>query len=340
MLPDNVLSSDSQQADFLLPIKSSKVTDLEWGGVAVQDTSQGLRVKIWQAYLDGDNVMIVAPEVPPTVLFSAAGITELALAFDQNMRPAVAYRQSGTAKLWWYDSTIADMTVTDFGDCRDLHLTLDDNRPNQISVSDIIFGYIRDNALYYRQQRDRYETEYLLSAVAQDLTMMGMMTNQRMGFSFTTLSTLSDDIALVDSRNNPALDLDYLDLIPQQAAYSAAYGVNTLSDKQQLGTTYLRSAESKTPSMVNIGLVLNGADYDYLMAFYRVWRYRCRPFYVSLKLDDGVLTKYKCHFMPKSVRLDNKSGMAYTVSATLEVLSNPDDADADLSLIVARNPDA
>ena len=43
-------------------------------------------------------------------------------------------------------------------------VTLDDKRRGQTSSSDVILAYLRAGSLYYRQQRDRYLTEYLLTA--------------------------------------------------------------------------------------------------------------------------------------------------------------------------------
>src|SRR5690606_25942974 len=62
---------------------------------------------------------------------------------------------------------------------------LDDKRSHQISVSDIIIAYIRDNNLYARIQRDRYEIEYqLISTLDPDaiLDQIGMGTNWRLHF--------------------------------------------------------------------------------------------------------------------------------------------------------------
>jgi hypothetical protein len=61
--------------------------------------------------------------------------------------------------------------------------SLDDKRQLQVSRSDIILAYIREGALYARQQRDRFDTEYLLkSDVGGYLRRIGMNVQQRFQF--------------------------------------------------------------------------------------------------------------------------------------------------------------
>src|SRR6056297_2820812 len=97
MIPDQRLSTTTLTAPFLHPdgLVTSPLKDYELGGRALNDPSEGLQVQVWTCYVDGDDIMIQAGDSAPEVLFTAAGTTEVALAFDQNMRPAVAFTQSG-----------------------------------------------------------------------------------------------------------------------------------------------------------------------------------------------------------------------------------------------------
>lgn len=167
-LPQNQESTLPVAGAFLPPENASTVglEDYERGGVAIQDASQGLMGYTWRCYVVGLDVFIErVGSGAPTLLFQQSGITAIALAFDQNMRPAVAYRTtSNLTFLRWYDS-VDQVYVTDsFGDLKDPRLTLDDKRPQSVQTSDIIFAYIRDANLCYRQQRDRYTVEYVLRA--------------------------------------------------------------------------------------------------------------------------------------------------------------------------------
>lgn len=164
MLPDNVLSTQTIVGPLTLPNKEpSLTTSNEWGGVALNNPTQGLLVKIWSIEATETGINIFAPGVPATELIPGTNISECSLAFDQNMRPTITYVQAGQPKLYWYDSLVEHEVITDlapgvFSPC----VTLDDHRATQLNTSDIILAYIRDGNLYFRAQRDRYGIEYLL----------------------------------------------------------------------------------------------------------------------------------------------------------------------------------
>jgi hypothetical protein len=159
------------------------------GGVALNDPSQGLRVREWTLYLEGENVTVSAEDVTPVVLFTGANITELSLAFDQNMNPVVAYVQAEQAKLYWFDPTIPGYTATVIDEAITPRVALDDKRELFEPSSDVILGYIKNGNLYFRAQRDRYLIEYLLkSDVNATLVTVGMAVNNRFKFKLRTLT--------------------------------------------------------------------------------------------------------------------------------------------------------
>ncbi|WP_444903827.1 hypothetical protein ACJJIU_00270 [Microbulbifer sp. CnH-101-E] len=165
-LPDNALSAQPIFAPFLggraLPVRA--ITDYETGGVAIQDTSRGLDYQHWRARVleDGSEIVLDAEQVAPFTVITGANITEVSLAFDQNMRPVIAYVEGGTAKLYWYDSSQGAQITTDWPGLITPRVTLDDKRPTQLHISDVIFAYLKNGDLCYRQQRDRYQSEYVL----------------------------------------------------------------------------------------------------------------------------------------------------------------------------------
>lgn len=164
MIPQNVLSTTTIYGQLLLEDpQPHRNVSREWGGVALQDPSQGTMVKVWTCTVIGDNIVVYADDVPETVLFTAPGTTEASLAFDQNMRPFVAFVQAGQAKYYWYDSLIEDTVITNLPTgSTSPRATLDDHRQLELNTSDIIMVYIRDGNLYFRMQRDRYLVERLL----------------------------------------------------------------------------------------------------------------------------------------------------------------------------------
>lgn len=171
MIPEESLSTTPVDGDYLYPagLYTTPTQDYELGGVAIQDTSEGLEVQGWFCYLDPDTDKIYlcpVDSVTPIEIAEQVGVIELSVAFDQSMRWVLALLlESGDLKFYWYDTVIADYTITTFTDIVSVKTTLDDKRPLQIlrDNTDVILTYIKsDNNLYYRQQRDRYEIEYLL----------------------------------------------------------------------------------------------------------------------------------------------------------------------------------
>lgn len=194
MLPDQVLSSTAFQAQFRYPrnIPRRPLVSYEYGGVALNDASQGLRRRVWKMeYLDGDFILS-ADGVEAATVLSIDSVTEFDFTFDQNMRLAIAYETvvggvGGGARFYWYDSTLSDYTTLELGSSATTpRCALDDNRDYQTSVSDIILAYVRAGTLYYREQRDRYTVERsLLENAGAGLVQIGM--NNLWRFQFQLL---------------------------------------------------------------------------------------------------------------------------------------------------------
>jgi len=170
MIPDKALSTLAVEGDFLPPRNRRKqpLEDYELGGVALNDASQGLQFYEWRGrYIDGSVVLDVPGVVAPVTVLTVPGVTEFSFSFDQNMSPVVAYMlDDGSAHFYWFDSTIPGFTTLDLGSgVRSPRCSLDDKRAASgviSGASDVILTYLRDDALYFRAQRDRYATEYKL----------------------------------------------------------------------------------------------------------------------------------------------------------------------------------
>jgi hypothetical protein len=186
LIPSQRLSSVVMESPFLVPDDAaySALTDYEYGGAALNDPSQGLQVKVWTLQYSTPDFVLSASGVSPTTVFSFTGVTQVSLAFDQNMRPCIAYVKSGQAWLYWYDTLIENFThdALDAG-IADPRVCLDDKRARQTGSSDIILAYTRNNNLYFRAQRDRFGVEYLLRTdVNALLRKIGMNTGNRLQF--------------------------------------------------------------------------------------------------------------------------------------------------------------
>lgn len=203
MLPDNVASSKAIFANFLDPQKGPRdfLVAYEMGGVALSDPSQGLLAKLWTLKVilleDVQYVQVSAAGVPPTTLFtSIEGITEADLAFDQNMKPVVAYVEAGKAKLRWYDATIPGIStlILPTGSSSP-RCTLDDKRPNQTTKSDVLVFYMRGGNVCRVQQRDRYAIEVVLGTLGPDayLVSVGMNSKWRVQWRAYRATPVGDD---------------------------------------------------------------------------------------------------------------------------------------------------
>jgi hypothetical protein len=190
MMPENQLSLSPVPRPFIgarsLPI--TKIVDYEDGGIALNDSSQGLLYQRWRALLlnpgEADSyVQLDAREVPPSVLVELPGLTEISISFDQLMRPTLAYVQAGVAYIRWFDS-LESAYVTDLigADIATPRVSLDDKRAGQSDKSDVILAYVRAGNLYYRQQRDRYAVERLLQTGVKPLIKIGFTRGLRLQF--------------------------------------------------------------------------------------------------------------------------------------------------------------
>lgn len=191
MLPNNTLSSEPIRSSFTEQQnrRTLPLIDYEMGGVAVNDASGGLLYRLWQAELVGDTVMLSSEGIAAVPLFTRSGITQIGLAFDQNMRPFVCFVQNGQARYWWFDTEAGAPVFTDLPvDAVTPRAAIDEKRAVYINNSDIILAYMRGTNLCYRQQRDRFLTERILASdVHGTLTAIGM--NKVGRFQFRLLPT-------------------------------------------------------------------------------------------------------------------------------------------------------
>ena len=186
MMPNNILSSTPVPAAFLSPrdFIPNELEDWDNGPIALSDPTYGLFARKWKGRYEDGNVIYSATGVADQVIYTAAGITELSITFDQNGNPCFAYVQDGAAKMRWYDSQAGDYAIFSLAaDAITPKVALDDKRKNHTSQSDIILAYIRSGGLYMRMQRDRFGVEYTLNAnVGGKLRRIGMSINYRMQF--------------------------------------------------------------------------------------------------------------------------------------------------------------
>ncbi len=198
MLPDGRLST----TPVLSPVMGGRIgaigtenMDTEDGGIALQDGSSGMLYQVWEGTVirnndDNDEITLTAPnQEDPTIIYTGYHITDLSFTFDTNMRPAATFKENGVLKLLWYDPTIPGQVVQNFSFGSSALVFLDEKRPRQTGVSDILAFYIRYQHLCVRQQRDRYGIEYIVQPDVghRKLITIGMGTNLRLQIIMTGL---------------------------------------------------------------------------------------------------------------------------------------------------------
>lgn len=192
-LPSNTFFN-SNGSSFLTPddfTATIPTRDREKGGVAISDPSQGLLLQDWECKWDfRTRSIIVFPVSNPlnsTVIISGLNsVSKVSFSFDANMRPYIAYANEGTSYFRWYDAVAGDYTTTVFNNNeRDLCVTHDIKTFElvQSNVTDVLLFYLRDNKVYYRQQRDRYGLEYQIATLSNNLGVLqkvGLASNNRL----------------------------------------------------------------------------------------------------------------------------------------------------------------
>lgn len=167
VIPGQVLSSLPLTAHFIPPDDedSFNLFVKELGGIGLNDPSAGLRYQNWTLrYFPASGDMVIsAPNTPMTTLFTRSGITEIDLAFDQNMNPFVTFVEAGVAKFWWFDTNISQTVFSNLpANSLTPRCCLDDKRSTQTNSSDICLCYVLNGNLYARFQRERYQTQWAL----------------------------------------------------------------------------------------------------------------------------------------------------------------------------------
>lgn len=172
-IPEDRLSTVVEPRDWIPPDDRERpnfLIDYEYGPIALNNTTQGLYYQYWNLIYDPNTGnFIVTPEQTgsPVVVLNRPNVSQCTLAFDQNGNVTIGFTEAGIAYLYWYNTLTASYERTNF-DADAIYPTvcLDDKRFTQNDSSDVLMFYTRlvgsQYNLYYRQQRNRYDTPRLL----------------------------------------------------------------------------------------------------------------------------------------------------------------------------------
>ncbi len=162
------------------------VNSVTIGPIEVNDPSQELNDHFWAAYYDDVNEDIVLENMDNSqteIIFNEQdGVTNIGLAFDQNANDVYAWITGlGVLKLRWFDASIPGDTIVSLGSAQSVVITMDTKYFPSSASSDILLFYIRDGAIFYRVQRDKYQIEYAspVTSGAISLKRIGTTTGYR-----------------------------------------------------------------------------------------------------------------------------------------------------------------
>jgi len=189
MMPEDVLSTSVLKSP-IIGAKAKSVglflEDYEDGGIDISDPSEGLMYQEWYGEFKDRKITLTGANgntFDAVTVEVGDSLTSFSFSFDQNVRPVVAYMLNGRAVLFYF-STVAQDYVNEVQQI-DMGLPkvlLDDKRLLNVSGSDVILAYINltTHFLCFRQQRDRYLIEYVLSS--ELINPAGRITESMLGF--------------------------------------------------------------------------------------------------------------------------------------------------------------
>lgn len=186
MIPQGQFTPSPVVSGFVPPADESydPLRESHRGGLGLSDASKGRNVKNWQVrYETGSINLYVEGTTPPVYTLAVAGVQAISLAFDNNMRPVFCWQSSAGSTLRYYDTVGEAYTTILIAGASSGRCCVDDVRDIHNEFSDVIWAYVRDDTLYYRQQRDRYGVERLVGpAFGKTLVRVGQSNGRRLTF--------------------------------------------------------------------------------------------------------------------------------------------------------------
>lgn len=160
-----VLTDDYTRLTQPESLKKTGLVDYERGGVALGNSSEGLSRYDWTFKVINKTQGMLSREGVPEIMvheFSTKPL-DVAFCFDQSMNIVLAWQDKDfILYLKRYSSATNSFQVLNLGIGKCPRLTLDEKRAEFISNSDVILGYIANNTLLYRIQREGYLTPHVI----------------------------------------------------------------------------------------------------------------------------------------------------------------------------------
>lgn len=163
------------------------VYNIGLGPIELSDSQGKLDSRYWLVFQDSGSVLILAYNSDswgnPTVLFQEpTEIKAISLTFDQLGRPIVFYYiNDSDLKLFWYNPVTEVNETVVIAQGQNPVAGFDVINDAGASYSDAMLFYVRDDVIYMRIQRDRFETEYVTPSIGNnvELRSSGMRVDNR-----------------------------------------------------------------------------------------------------------------------------------------------------------------
>lgn len=173
MIPTGNWSCESKPKKFraypkpLPEQRYGSVYDVKIGPVNLSESNGRLDSRYWLAYQLDDKVFVRGAidsstwNEPQDLFTETSMIVALSLSFDNLGRPVVFYKKDNGLFLWFYDSQLGGVTVKSISPKGITPLIDFDMKDDTSSTaSDIMMYYVKDDTIYQRLQRDRFDIEY------------------------------------------------------------------------------------------------------------------------------------------------------------------------------------
>lgn len=184
MIPANTITPTPIVASYQYPyeLPYNPFRQVVLGGTALGDAAAGRQVKLWVVeYAYG--IISVGPDNGPVELTLAVpDLLSVSLAFDSNMGVVLGWQSTTGGNLHYFDIELNSYVTKPFPTASSCRVCVDDARDFYSSQSDVIFAYTATDTLYWRQQRDKYEIDYIVGATTKKLIQIAPSTANRLQF--------------------------------------------------------------------------------------------------------------------------------------------------------------
>jgi hypothetical protein len=173
MIPDNQWSCITKPQLFVDRVldrptaRFSGVFDIKPGPIRLSQSGGSLNDLMWMVSYESGNVLLRHAldantwSAPVTLFAEPAGIQDISVSFDGLGRPLVFYARGTELVLWYYDSLVGDVVFRVIeADGITPIINYDMVEDTSDPAADVMLYYVRDDAIFTRLQRDRFDIEY------------------------------------------------------------------------------------------------------------------------------------------------------------------------------------